>query len=157
MHVLKAVNSCAAVLPRCVGQQAPSQETARSHESFVAQSSWPHPFGSFEEQDNQAAQGNSRQALAGASHASALGDVRDWQPPQQELGRFIPPGMVWLHSRLMFMDKELLALLQHACHALNIDAVAYTVRSRATALAKHVFQCHAQSLPKLLMGITQHC
>ncbi len=76
-------------------QAAHSQDTARTHESFAAQSSWPHPFGSFEEQDLQRdSSGNSRQALTDATNGSALGDARDWQPPRQELGRFVPPGLV---------------------------------------------------------------
>lgn len=76
-------------------QAAHSQDTTRTHESFAAQSSWPHPFGSFEEQDIQRqTSGSNRQALTDATNGSALGDARDWQPPRQELGRFVPPGMV---------------------------------------------------------------
>lgn len=76
-------------------QHAHSQDTARTHESFAAQSSWPHPFGSFEEHDVQRSpSGNSRQAVTDGHNGSALGDVRDWQPPRQELGRFVPPGLV---------------------------------------------------------------
>lgn len=75
-------------------QAALSQDTTRTHESFAAQSSWPHPFGSFEEQDIQRQpSGSNRQALTDATNGSALGDARDWQPPRQELGRFVPPGM----------------------------------------------------------------
>ena len=76
-------------------QAAHSQDTTRTHESFAAQSSWPHPFGSFEEQDIQRQpSGSNRQALTDATNGSALGDARDWQPPRQELGRFVPPGLV---------------------------------------------------------------
>ncbi|KAL0048602.1 hypothetical protein WJX82_006768 [Trebouxia sp. C0006] len=75
-------------------QAAHSQDTTRTHESFAAQSSWPHPFGSFEEQDIQRQpSGSNRQALTDATNGSALGDARDWQPPRQELGRFVPPGL----------------------------------------------------------------
>ncbi|KAL0027681.1 hypothetical protein WJX79_008465 [Trebouxia sp. C0005] len=75
-------------------QAAHSQDTTRTHESFAAQSSWPHPFGSFEEQDIQRQpSGSNRQALTDATNGSALGNPGDWQPPRQELGRFVPPGM----------------------------------------------------------------
>lgn len=76
-------------------QQAHSQDTVRTHESFAAQSSWPHPFGSFEEHGpQQGLPGDSRQGVIDPGSGSALGDVRDWQPPRQELGCFVPPGMV---------------------------------------------------------------
>ena len=86
--------------PVSADQPAQSQDTARTHESFAAQSSWPHAFGSFEEHDLQrAASGNSRPALTEGTNGSALGDARDWQPPRQELGRFVPPGMVLLSKQ----------------------------------------------------------
>ncbi|KAL3142127.1 hypothetical protein ABBQ32_004745 [Trebouxia sp. C0010 RCD-2024] len=77
-----------------IDQQAHSQDTVRTHESFAAQSSWPHPFGSFEEHGpQQGLPGDSRQGVIDPGSGSALGDVRDWQPPRQELGCFVPPGM----------------------------------------------------------------
>lgn len=89
-------------------QHAHSQDTARTHESFAAQSSWPHPFGSFEEYDvQQSPSGNSRQAVTDGSNGSALGDVRDWQPPRQELGRFVPPGLVCYQRSIWYYLQRL--------------------------------------------------
>ena len=87
-------------------QQPHSQDTTRTHESFAAQSSWPHPFGSFEEHDLQRGpSGNSRQVVTDVNNGSALGDVRDWQPPRQELGRFVPPGLVCYHCSFQCFER----------------------------------------------------
>lgn len=91
----------------CADQHAHSQDTAKTHESFAAQSSWPHPFGSFEEHDvQQSPSGNSRQAVTDGTNGSALGDVRDWQPPRQELGRFVPPGLVCYQCSIQYFDAS---------------------------------------------------
>lgn len=113
-RTLDAANFCGF----CADQAAHSQDTTRTHESFAAQSSWPHPFGSFEEQDIQRQpSGSNRQALTDATNGSALGNPGDWQPPRQELGRFVPPGMVsyQIHSICMLQFDTVICILQTAC------------------------------------------
>lgn len=63
--------------------------------SFAARSSWPHPFDHLEEANPARDQTATEPAAVGTNQDGfSLGDVRDWQPPARELGRFIPPGMV---------------------------------------------------------------
>ena len=124
-------------------QQAQSQDTARTHESFAAQSSWPHPFGSFEEHELQRGpSGNSsRQAVTDGSNGSALGDLRDWQPPRQELGRFVPPGMVCYHCNVQLCDANTCSGAFPACFILTAISCISGVELHRLYLAPFVTQC----------------
>ena len=101
------------VLPADAGSPA---DTAGTHESFPGAggahdsfaglggagadgripdvgASWPsQAFGSLQFQASQP-QATVSQAMV-SSGLPTLGSGRDWQPPQDQLGRFIPPGLV---------------------------------------------------------------
>ena len=59
--------------------------------------SWPsQAFGSLQFQAAQP-QATTSQAMV-SSGLPTLGSGRDWQPPQDQLGRFIPPGLVSINK-----------------------------------------------------------